>query len=125
NAAAPQEATSRAFAAALGRARPRPATRPTPALALRALFGEAATVMLASQRVEPAALKSHGFTFTFPDLDGALVDIVGGAPVAIGPAASGRPGDGVAAGRARGAGAPPPRSQHRAPPPLHAPPRGT
>ncbi|HKB12183.1 MAG TPA: TIGR01777 family oxidoreductase [Vicinamibacterales bacterium] len=125
NAVAPQEATSRTFAAALGRALHRPAILPTPALALRALFGEAATVMLASQRVEPAALKSHGFTFTFPDLDGALVDIVGGAPVAIGPAASGRPGDGVAAGSAGGADASPPRYELRTTTIVDAPLRDT
>jgi len=93
NGVAPQEATSRAFAAALGRALHRPAILPTPAFALRAIFGEAASVLLASQRVEPRALIANGFTFAFPDLGRALADIVGGAPVSIGPAAPGRPPD--------------------------------
>ena len=78
NVVAPQEATSRTFAAALGRALHRPAIFPTPAFALRALFGEAATVLLASQRVAPAVLIGHGFPFAFPTLDAALADIVGG-----------------------------------------------
>jgi uncharacterized protein len=91
NGVAPQEATSRTFATALGRALHRPAIVPTPVFVLRAMFGEAATVMLASQRVEPAVLNANGFTFSFPDLDAALADIVGGAPIVIGPAASGRP----------------------------------
>jgi uncharacterized protein (TIGR01777 family) len=77
NVVAPQEATSRAFAAALGRALHRPAILPAPAFALRALFGEAATVLLAGQRVEPRALRGYGFAFAFPDLHSALADIVG------------------------------------------------
>jgi uncharacterized protein (TIGR01777 family) len=85
NGVAPQEATSRVFAAALGRALHRPAILPTPAFALRAIFGEAATVLLASQRVAPAVLIGHGFTFAFPTLDAALADIVGGRSIAIGP----------------------------------------
>src|SRR5262249_8676761 len=75
-AVAPQEATSRAFAAALGHALHRPAVLPVPAFALRAIFGEAATVLLASQRVEPRALLDRGFIFSFPDLDGALASII-------------------------------------------------
>jgi uncharacterized protein len=97
NLVAPQQATSRTFAAALGRALHRPALLPMPAFALRAIFGEAATVLLAGQRVEPAVLKAHGFAYAFPDLDAALADIVGGAPVSIGPAAAGRTGGGAAA----------------------------
>jgi uncharacterized protein len=76
NGVAPQEANSREFAAALGRALRRPAILPTPAFALRAIFGEAAIVMLASQRVEPLALTGLGFRFAFPDLDAALADAV-------------------------------------------------
>jgi len=80
NGVGPQEATSRTFASALGRALHRPAILPMPALALRVIFGEAANVLLASQRAEPRVLLTNGFTFAFPDLDGALADIVGGAP---------------------------------------------
>ena len=75
NAVAPQEVTSRQFAAALGRALHRPAVLPAPAFALRAIFGEAATVLLASQRAVPRALGNVGFSFAFPDLDRALASI--------------------------------------------------
>jgi len=76
NVVAPQEASSRTFGAALGRALHRPAILPTPAFVLRVIFGEASTTLLASQRVEPAVLAAHGFGFAFPNLDAALADIV-------------------------------------------------
>jgi len=78
NGVAPEEADSRTFARALGRALHRPAVLPVPALALKMIFGEAATVLLASQRVEPRRLLERGFAFAFPTLDTALADIVGG-----------------------------------------------
>src|SRR4249919_3905759 len=56
NGVAPEQTTSRSFARALGRALHRPAILPLPALALKAVFGQAATVLLASQRVMPGAL---------------------------------------------------------------------
>ena len=96
NGVAPEQATSRAFARALGRALHRPAILPLPALALRAAFGEAATVLLASQRVEPRALAQRQFAFDFPTLDAALEDIVGGAVVTISPARSRPEGAGAA-----------------------------
>jgi uncharacterized protein (TIGR01777 family) len=76
NGVAPQETTSREFAAALGRALHRPAIVPVPAFALRLLFGDAAVVLLASQRVEPRALCERSFAFEFPKLDAALADLV-------------------------------------------------
>ncbi len=87
NGVGPREATSRTFAAALGRALHRPAVLPMPAFALRLIFGEAASVLLASQRAEPRVLLANGFTFAFPDLDGALADILAGAPAPPVPAA--------------------------------------
>ncbi|AMY11830.1 Epimerase family protein [Luteitalea pratensis] len=96
NGVAPDEATSRAFARALGRALSRPAILPLPALALAVVFGEAHTVLLASQRVAPRALGDRQFAFDFPTLDGALEDIVGGARVTITPAQSQPEGAGEA-----------------------------
>jgi len=96
NGVAPEQATSRTFARALGRALHRPALLPVPALALKAIFGEAATVLLASQRVEPRALEQREFAFDFPTLDAALQDIVGGASVTIAPASSRPEGAGAA-----------------------------
>jgi uncharacterized protein len=88
NGVAPEHATSRSFARALGRALDRPAILPVPALALKAIFGEAATVLLASQRVDSRVLREHQFAFDFPTMDSALADIVGGTAVAIAPAQS-------------------------------------
>ncbi len=64
------------FARALGRALRRPAFVPTPAFALRLLFGELADeLLLASQRARPARLQSDGYAFRWPDLDTALSDL--------------------------------------------------
>ena len=68
NGVAPEQATSRSFARALGLALNRPAIFPLPALALRLIFGQAATVLLASQRVAPRALESAPVRIRFSDL---------------------------------------------------------
>jgi uncharacterized protein (TIGR01777 family) len=78
NAAAPEAVTSREFARALGRALHRPAALPTPRWALRLLYGEAAAVLFASQRVVPAALTAGGFVFRYPRLEDALAQLVSG-----------------------------------------------
>ncbi len=83
NGVAPEQATSKVFARALGAALHRPALLPTPSLALRAIFGDAAVVLLASQRVEPKVAQGHGFVWDFPSLDAALRDIFVGAPVDV------------------------------------------
>jgi uncharacterized protein len=85
NGVAPEQVTSRDFARALGRVLHRPAILPVPALALRTIFGEAAVVLLASQRVAPRALQTLGYPFAFPLLEGALADIFGGTTVSITP----------------------------------------
>ena len=76
NACSPEAVTNAGFTAALGRALKRPAVLPVPALALRLVLGEAATMLLAGQRCAPAALQALGFAFEHPDLDRALADIV-------------------------------------------------
>jgi uncharacterized protein len=81
NGVAPEEVTSRGFAKALGRALRRPAILPLPSLLVRVIFGKAATVLLASQRVEPKALAQARFEYEFPTLDAALKDILGGSVV--------------------------------------------
>ena len=74
NAVAPNSVTNAEFTATLGRVLHRPAVLPVPAVALRAVFGEMATLtMLASQRVGPARLEGDGFRFAHPDLEGALI----------------------------------------------------
>jgi uncharacterized protein (TIGR01777 family) len=85
NGVAPQETTGRDFARALGAALHRPAVLPVPGIALHLLFGEAAVVLIGSQRVEPAALLERGFRYAFPTIEAALADIVGGIDVSISP----------------------------------------
>lgn len=88
NGVAPEQATNREFASALGRALHRPAVLPVPALALKVIFGEAAGVLLGSQRVEPRRLRELGFTYRFPTLDQAVADIIQTGDVEIMPARS-------------------------------------
>jgi uncharacterized protein (TIGR01777 family) len=85
NGAAPEQTTSREFAKTLGRALHRPAALPVPALALKVIFGEAAGVLLSSQRIEPQRLHELGFTYRFPTLDQALADIIQTGDVQIMP----------------------------------------
>ena len=49
-----------------------------PAFALKLLFGEMSEILLASQRVMPKAASAAGFRFRFPQLDGALADVLRG-----------------------------------------------
>ena len=75
NATAPNPVRNREFARELGAALHRPAIFPVPAMALRILLGEMASVLVASQRVLPKAAESTGYRFEFPDLGGALRDL--------------------------------------------------
>ena len=77
NGVAPEAATSREFARTLGRTLHRTAILPLPAFALRVRYGDAASVVLASQRAEPEALGRLGFGFRYPTLAAALAEILG------------------------------------------------
>jgi len=76
NGVAPEPVVNRTFTAELGRALRRPALVPLPAFALRLALGEMSSVLLASQRVVPAAAERLGFRFQHPRLPGALAEIV-------------------------------------------------
>jgi hypothetical protein len=76
NGTAPAPETNAGFARALGRALHRPAALPTPAFALRLLFGEMADLLLTGQRVVPRRALAQGFAFRFPRLGPALEAIV-------------------------------------------------
>jgi len=76
NGVAPGAVTNAAFTRALASALHRPAFLPVPKLALRMLFGEMADMLLASQRVAPAAAESAGFQFQHPQLAEALADLL-------------------------------------------------
>jgi uncharacterized protein (TIGR01777 family) len=77
NGVAPRPVTNATFTRALGRALHRPALLPVPALALRVVFGEMATVLLASERVLPRAALRLGFRFAHAEVDDALADLLG------------------------------------------------
>jgi NAD dependent epimerase/dehydratase family enzyme len=64
------------FARELGHALHRPAFARIPEVALRLALGEAADVLLTSQRVIPARARDAGYVFRFPALPAALADAV-------------------------------------------------
>jgi uncharacterized protein (TIGR01777 family) len=76
NLTAPAPATNRDLSLALGRALHRPAFWPIPGAAVKLLFGDMATIVLTGQRAVPAQLEAAGYPFVFPDLDGALTQVV-------------------------------------------------
>lgn len=77
NATSPNPVTNRELASALGRALSRPAILPIPGLALRALYGEMASVVTTGQRVLPARALERGFEFRYPSIDEALAATLG------------------------------------------------
>jgi len=78
NAVSPHPVTNAEFTRALARALRRPAFLPVPAAALKLLLGEMSHVLLDSQRVLPDAAQRAGFTFRYPDIFGALAQILPG-----------------------------------------------
>jgi uncharacterized protein (TIGR01777 family) len=87
NAVAPEPATNTDFTRALGRALSRPTVLPAPAAALKLALGEAAEVLLASQRVVPRRALELGFRFDCGDLRTALAaELAPPSGFSIGPA---------------------------------------
>jgi uncharacterized protein (TIGR01777 family) len=77
NATAPTPATNKDFSKALGRALGRPAVVPVPGFVLDLKFGgEFGAVLKGGQRVIPRRTEELGYEFKFPDLDGALRDLL-------------------------------------------------
>jgi uncharacterized protein (TIGR01777 family) len=72
NACAPEPCTNKELTKALAALVHRPAFIPVPKLAIRAVFGEMGSVVLASQRVVPARALATGYVFRFTSLRGAL-----------------------------------------------------
>lgn len=79
NVTAPNPATNRDFARALGHTLHRPSFMPTPAFALRLALGSgmANEMLLGGQRVIPARAIEEGFAFEHPELGEALAHEVG------------------------------------------------
>lgn len=76
NAVSPDVATNARFSQALGAALHRPSLAFAPGIALRALLGEFASSLLASQLVLPDRALDAGFTFAHEMLEEALFDIL-------------------------------------------------
>ncbi len=74
NVAAPEPVRQAEFVRAAAEAAGRRPGPPVPALAVRLALGEAATVVLSSQRMVPRRLLEAGFRFRFPKLRPALED---------------------------------------------------
>ncbi len=72
NVTAPEPVTNKEFSKTLGKVLKRPALAPVPALALKALYGEMATVVTTGQRVIPRRLEQSGYRFRRPELEAAL-----------------------------------------------------
>ena len=73
NVGSPNPMTNAAYTKVLGKVLGRPTVLPLPAPAARVMLGEVAdALLLASQRMEPAKLKSTGYDFRYPQLEGAL-----------------------------------------------------
>jgi uncharacterized protein len=78
NATAPDPATNKDFSRALGRALRRPALAPVPGLAVRALYGEMAQIVVTGQRAVPERALALGYHFAHRDLDEALRSALAG-----------------------------------------------
>ncbi len=77
NLTAPEPATNKELSKALGRVLRRPAFAPVPALAVKALYGEMADIVITGQRAVPARLTELGYRFRQPALEQALRDATG------------------------------------------------
>jgi uncharacterized protein len=78
NGVAPIPVTNADFTQALAATLHRPAVFPVPVFGMKLVFGEMSDILLASQRVLPAAPEAAGFKWSFPELGGALKDLLGG-----------------------------------------------
>lgn len=77
NGTAPNPVTQKTFANVLGKTLRRPSFMPLPGFAASLLLGEfAQEVLLHGQRVIPASALQAGFDYSYPELSGALQDLL-------------------------------------------------
>jgi NAD dependent epimerase/dehydratase family enzyme len=77
NVTAPEPATNTELSKALGRVLRRPAFAPVPGLAVKALYGEMAEIVITGQRAVPGRLVELGYRFRWTELEAALRDATG------------------------------------------------
>ncbi|NVL90819.1 MAG: TIGR01777 family protein [Desulfobacterales bacterium] len=76
NFCSPNPVRNKALAKALGKVLSRPSFLTTPAFMLRLVLGEFGSVLLKGQRAVPAKLIKHGFNFRYPEIMGALEELI-------------------------------------------------
>jgi len=72
NGTAPEPVTNATFSKALGQALHRPSFAPVPGIAVRALYGEMADIVVNGQRARPERTLALGYRFRHPELGEAL-----------------------------------------------------
>ena len=77
NVSSPHSVTNGEFTKAFGSALSRPAIFTVPRFVLKIAFGEIADSMMTSIRMEPAKLRESGFEFEYPEIEGALQEVLG------------------------------------------------
>jgi uncharacterized protein (TIGR01777 family) len=77
NTTAPKPVRNQDFTSALGHVLHRPAVIPVPGFGLKLLYGEMASVILASQRVIPAKAQAGGYRFRYEEIVEALGQAAG------------------------------------------------
>ncbi len=78
NAVAPWPVTNAEFTRVLGKVLRRPTMFPVPGFMARLAFGEMADeLLLSSTRALPSQLQASGYSFLYPDLEGALRHVLG------------------------------------------------
>ena len=78
NVCSPNPVLNRELAKALGKTLSRPSFLKAPAFMIRLVLGEFGSVVLEGQRVIPAELLGQGFMFQYPEITGALKEVIGG-----------------------------------------------
>jgi uncharacterized protein (TIGR01777 family) len=78
NVCSPKPVRNRELTKALGKALSRPSFLKAPAFVIRLVLGEFGSVLLEGQRVIPAKLLRQGFIFQYPEITGALKEVIGG-----------------------------------------------
>jgi len=76
NACAPSPVTNKEFSRALGRALHRPAVVPVPGITAKLMVGEVAKYAITGVRMIPGRAAELGYAFRYPDIDGALADVL-------------------------------------------------
>ena len=76
NLTAPEPVTNKELSKALGRVLRRPAFAPVPALAVKALYGEMASIVTTGARAVPKRLQEAGYSFKHPELESALRSVI-------------------------------------------------